>query len=209
MNVSRRAFLGTTVAGVGGGLAGCLGSDSIELEGDDVLPVPVLGDSDADVTVMVFEDFTCPACAQFKRQVHPQLVGQYADPGHIRYEHRDLPIPVDEQWAYAVASAARSVHDQAGDEAFFAYAGEIYGYQNAGYSLDAIETAAADLPVDVDAEAVRADAEDEAYREELEAEAERGADAGVEGTPTVVVNGAEVEPSLSGVTEAIDDELDE
>lgn len=206
MKLTRREFAATTaIAGVG--LAGCLGDDGddIVLEGEDALPVPVAGDPDADVTVMVFEDFACGGCQQFKLQIFPVLEEAYMEPGLIRYEHRDRPLSGTGEWSFPVAGAARSVQDQEGDDAFWEFASEIYTYLGE-YSYDRIETVADDLGFD--GEQVRRDAEEGTYEEELAIERDRAADAGVNSTPTVVVDGSTVELSLEEIQEAIDDALE-
>ncbi|WP_254767706.1 DsbA family protein [Salinilacihabitans rarus] len=210
MDISRRAFAkraAATTALVG--VAGCIGDgddDEFELSGDDVLPPAVAGDPDADVTVMAFEDFSCPHCAQYALGVYPRIEAAYVDPGHVRYEHRDFPIPVDETWSWAVAGAARSVQERGGDEAFWPFVSEIYEHLG-DYSYETI-AAVAD-GVGVDGEAVAADAEEGAYRDDLEAERGRGADAGVEGTPTVVVDGEVTENyEWETIESAIEDALE-
>ncbi len=204
MRVTRREFVATGIASAGiAGLAGCLGDDEggVVLEGEPALEVPVVGDPDADVTVMVFEDFSCPACRDFKLNSFPVLEEAYIEPGSIRYEHRDFPIPAGD-WSWQVASAARSVYDNEGNDAFWAFTSRIY--EDLGeYSYEGIEAAADEL--ELDGERVRRDTEEERYRDELETERERAADAGIGGTPTVVVDGEVVEEDI---IETIDDALE-
>ena len=203
MKLTRRTFVAASTAGVVG-VAGCLGGNGFTLEGESPLPAPVAGDPDADLTVKVFEDFACPACAQFKLQLYPQLERSYVEPGAIRYEHHDFPIPVDEQWSWAIAGAARSVQEQGGDEEFWSFTGEVYRHQN-DYSYDVVESVAAEVGVDGDR--ARNDAEDGTYRSALEAAADRAGDAGVQGTPTVVVDGQIVDSDPASIMDAIEDAL--
>ncbi|WP_312909485.1 thioredoxin domain-containing protein [Natronosalvus caseinilyticus] len=233
MNVTRRRFAalaaGSAVAG-----AGCLGGGDAEGDGngngdgdesdsengdgngngngngsdvdeDDLLEIPVIGDPDADVTVTVFEDFGCGHCAIYHTEIFPDIKEAYVDAEQIRYEHRDFPIPVQEEWSYAVASAARSVQDQEGDEAFFEFTGEIFTHWSDGYSYDLIEQVASDLGFD--AEQVRADAEDVTYRDGLEAERAHGMELGIDATPWIVVDGERVEADTAAIVGAIDEAL--
>ncbi|THE63472.1 disulfide bond formation protein [Salinadaptatus halalkaliphilus] len=198
MNLTRRGLLGTAAAAGTGIAAGCLGSE-------DAPDPPVAGDPDADVTVAVYEDFSCPYCRDFKLEVFPQLEEAYLDSGAIRYEHRDFPIPVDDTWSWAVASGAREVFESDGDDAFFSFAGEIYEHQN-GYGYDTIESVADDL--DLDGPSVREAAEDETHRDTLEADRSNGESNGVGGTPTVFVDGDIVDLeaiAFDPVAAAIDD----
>ena len=195
VQLDRRAFL---AAAAGSTLAGCLGggpgTDGDGSEGGgganagetvESLPPPVQGDPDADVTVMVFADFACPHCASFEAEVLPQIESEYVEPGLIRYEHRDFPIPVDEQWSWAVAGAARSVQDAAGDDAFFGYAKACFSNQSS-YSFDLLGQLAEEE--DVDGERVVADAQAGTYRPALEADRALGRELDLQGTPQVYVN---------------------
>ena len=106
------------VAGVGlaGATAGCL-SNATEDDGTptstgagagDLLPTPVAGDPDADVTVAVYEDYACPHCRTYSEEVFPQVEEIYLSAGTVRYEFHDFPIPVDETVSWQAASAARA-----------------------------------------------------------------------------------------------------
>ncbi|MBP1922489.1 protein-disulfide isomerase [Halorubrum alkaliphilum] len=217
MNHTRRALLAGVAAGGVVGAAGCLGEDGPDTDDtgeydcdldEPVVPDPefraVIGDPDADVVVQAYEDFTCPGCAQFKLQQFPAIREEYIDPGTVRYEHWDFPIPSDEEWAYAVASAARGVGVREGGEAFFAFASTIYESQEE-YNLEAIGSAAETAGDDPCA--AMADALHESARSAIEDDREAGSARGVNATPTVVVNGQAVaEPTAEAVGNAIDAE---
>lgn len=211
----RRAFLTSTAAVGVAGVAGCLGGDGGGGTGQDGdsggtpgedgggaaadgggtvadLPTPVAGDPDAPVTVAVFEDFACPHCRSFATDVHPKLVADYVDPGVVRYEHHDFPIPVHDRWSWQAPSAARAVQDGVGDDAFFDAVDRLFadGWRDgrADYSVEFVETVAAD--VGADPETVATAAIEERYRPVLEADRAAGVERGVRGTPTVFVDGA-------------------
>lgn len=202
---SRRAVLGAVAA-----TAGCLGpsSDSSSPSGTVVesLPAPVQGDPEADVTVMVFEDFSCPHCRDYSLEVLPDLEAEYVEPGVVRYEHHDFPIPVDGRWSWAAGGAARAVQDRVGDDAFFEYAGLLF--ENLGnYSMDLVGSLAEQ--VGADPEAVRRAAETGTYRPVLEADRERGEDMGLDGTPEVYVDGEKTDGAdFDTVAAAIEAALD-
>jgi len=199
-------------AGLAGlcGLAGCLGGGGPSGAGDceivdeptvEELPPPVAGDPDAGVTVMAFEDFACPHCRTYQADVVPTIREEYVDPGRIRYEHRDLPIPVDDRWSWWVASAARGVQDTVGDGAFFDFADRAFERQD-DYSLATVAEAA--RAVGADPCAVQNDAANEVYRPVLERDRSRASDIGIQGTPGVVVDGRVVEASVSAMRSAIE-----
>ncbi|WP_324662215.1 DsbA family protein [Haloarcula sediminis] len=215
---SRRAFIAGGVA-VATGSAGCLsgGEDQSETpelgeiaatstpSGDGRLPSPVAGDPDADVTVAVYEDYACPHCATYSLDVFPQLASEYLEPGTVRYEFHDFPIPVDEAVSWQAANAARAVQAVAGPQAYFEYSEALFGDQS---NLGPNRYAALAEEFDIDGETVRQAATEERYSETVSADKQGGQDRGVSGTPTVLVDGSPVEwqeIAYGPVREAIED----
>ena len=199
MSPTRRSYL-TAVGGAAalGSTAGCLGGSASALpDGCDVgdldsvssLPRPALGPEDAAVTVDVFEDFACPHCQTFTEDVYPEIRSTYVDPGDVQYRFFDFPIPVDDTWSWAAASAARAVQDRADAETFFAFTEGVYANQGRlseeGYQV--VHDLADELGVD--GCTVAAAAEQESYRPVVEADREEGVSREVPGTPAVYVDG--------------------
>ncbi|QKY18259.1 thioredoxin domain-containing protein [Halorubrum sp. CBA1229] len=166
---------------------------------------PVIGDPDADVVVKAFEDFTCGHCASYKLDHFPTVRAEYIDPGEVRYEHWDFPIPVNETWAVPVASAARGVGARNGSEAFFEFATAAYESQGS-YSGEAIGAAAE--AAGADPCAAIADAQFAAYEEASMSDRSEGQSIGVQGTPTIFVDGEAVEGyDAAAISAAIDSAL--
>ena len=179
---------------------------------DGTLPTPVAGNPDAQVTLAVYEDYACPHCAHYNQDGFPELASSYLDAGEIRYEHHDLPIPVANPGSWEAASAGRAVQAMAGDEQFYAFANGVFeNYRqipDGGPSM--YESVATDLGLD--GGAVRSAAENQTYQATVEADRQAGIDAGVQSTPTFVLDGDIVaagwgEETLSTVRSAIDDAL--
>ncbi|SNR32031.1 thioredoxin domain-containing protein [Halorubrum vacuolatum] len=213
MEHSRRTVLAAGVAGVVG-VAGCLGDDApdtpeYDCEGTEPAEPdtdyrPMIGDPESDVLVEVFEDFTCDGCATFKADVFPTIAETYIETEEIRYEHWDFPIPVNEEWAVPVASAARGVGAREGDAAFFSFAETIYEFIG-NYSEDAIGFAAEEAGADPCA--AIADAENRTYATPIGDDRAEGEARGLSATPTVYVNGDEVDPTAEAISTAVDEVL--
>lgn len=197
----RRALLGT--AGVAtSALAGCLGRTA----GSTDVPIPVVGDPEAGVTVASFEDFACPHCRNYHLNVFPDIRSQYIDSGTIRYEHHDFPLPVTSA-SRPAANAARAVQNLADDNAFFEYTKSLFENQRS-LGPDTYASLANDLGLD--GGAVREAATSGEYSNITDADRQNGRERGVRGTPTVFVDGskldsfsyaaisAEIESALSG-----------
>jgi protein-disulfide isomerase len=63
----------------------------------------VLGNPDSSVTVIEYASFTCPHCANFHRNVFPQIEANYIDNGQIRWEMREVYFDAYGLWAALVA----------------------------------------------------------------------------------------------------------
>ncbi|AKH97748.1 DsbA family protein [Halanaeroarchaeum sulfurireducens] len=207
MTNTRRSLLRTGGSLLVVGTAGCLGSggdpetttaesttdEPFELPATvtaDSLASPTIGPSDAPVTVSVYADFACKHCRNFVLDVFPDLRDEYVSEGVVRYEYHDYPIPVDEQWSWQMASAARAVQDQLGAEAYFAFTSGIFDHHGS-YSMDVVDAVAEEVGADPDV--VEQAANEETYRPVVEAEKAAGLEAGVEYTPTIFVDGTNTE----------------
>ncbi|WP_255192505.1 DsbA family protein [Natronobeatus ordinarius] len=208
--MNRRSFL-VAVAGIGvsAPLAGCSGSspdDLADVDADpDQLPTPTLGAGD--VTFDVYEDFGCGGCHQFQAQVFPPIESSLIDEDAVTYRHRDFPIPAHER-SMAMANAARAVQDEtrSGDDpngAFFEYKSRVFAADD--WSDESLAAIAEDVGADPDA--VTSALEEGTYYPTLAADWQRGRDDGVGGTPSVVVDGTEVEDAfdLQEITSAVED----
>lgn len=219
MRQTRRGVLAAIGATTAVGLAGCLGDDTPETSYDcdldepdpvNELPQPAIGETDAPVTVDLYEDYTCGGCAAFATGPFEELLAEFVETGDARFYHYDFPIPVDETWAYPIASAARAVQDTEGDGAFFEFSKGIYERFD-DYSWQVVGDVADD--VGADPCAVIARGHHETYRAVSEAERTAGEAIGVPGTPTIVVEGTIVEYSSPAeaydpIASAIRDHLD-
>lgn len=191
MTPTRRALLGAVGTAGLGSTAGCLGLGLFgptlpDCSGDGVadLDAPQRGDSAAPVRVVAYTDFGCPHCETYVRTVAPRL----SDPierGDVLYVHRDYPIPASGR-SFPVANAARAVQDAAGDAAFWTYYERLFEEQG-DYGTDRLVEYAAGL--DVEEETIGTAVEDLRYCEAIKRDRSAGNDAGVEGTPTVIVDG--------------------
>ncbi len=204
MNVSRRELLAASGTALAAGLAGCSNARSHDCNNEDPgenteAPRAFIGDAESDITVKVYEDFGCPACREFYLGNFPPIRQNYIDEGLIRWEHWDYPIPAS-NWSEEMASAGRGIVDRQGSSAFFEFAKGAYETQN-DHSFEVI----GDLAEQVGADRCRAitDAEFQTYEPVINADRAAGTDRGIEGTPTVLVEGEPIQPDQIPSTGAI------
>jgi protein-disulfide isomerase len=150
-----------------------------------------LGDPDAPVVIEEFSDFQCPACQFFHDNSLFPVVEEYVSTGKVYYIYRQFPIidsrsTTKESQAAALASYCAAEQDQ-----FWPYHDVLFANQigeNVGGYSEARLMAFADL-VDVDTSEFRDCLREERYRAQLEEDFQRGVEAGVNSTPTLLING--------------------
>ena len=54
----------------------------------------VVGNKDAKITIIAFESLTCSHCANFHKDVYPQLKKDYIDTGLAKIEFRHFPLDI-------------------------------------------------------------------------------------------------------------------
>jgi protein-disulfide isomerase len=195
-SATRRQFLvGLGTTAIMGSLAGCLGGDDAE-----PLPAPVAGDPDGAVTLQVFSDFACPHCRTYHLSVFPTLEMGLLSDGDVRYEHHDFPIPVDQEWSWRSASAARAAQAVAGDEAFWNISEGLYQHQGK-WSASLLEQLGDE--VGADGTAVRRAGMQNRYRNVVQADRTLGEELGVPGTPAIMLDGQLISPSAKAVEQAV------
>jgi len=81
----------------------------IEISLDDD---PLLGDINAQITIVEFGDFQCPFCKRFHQQTLPELKSNYIDKGIVNLVWKDFPIQNIHQNAVASSIAGECADDQ-------------------------------------------------------------------------------------------------
>ena len=54
----------------------------------------VVGNKDAKITIIAFESLTCSHCANFHKDVFPELKKEYLDTGLAKIEFRHFPLDI-------------------------------------------------------------------------------------------------------------------
>ena len=171
----------------------------------------VVGQDDAPTTLTFYEDPQCPICRDFEQQVGDD-VAQAVEDGDVKVEYRVvsfLDAASPNQWSSRAANALMVVQDLAGPEAFAAMHELLFENQPA----EGTEGPSDDQLV---AWAVEAGAPEAAAREGIESgqfdqfvvnATDQMSKDGVNGTPTVAVDGELVEgtpaDSVAAVQEAV------
>lgn len=203
LNTSRRTFLAATGSSVAlAATAGCIGGEN-NGEGPDSLPQPTRGDTSKDLPVLqLFEDYGCPHCLTFDKEYLPRLIEDYVSTGRLVIEYYDFPLPV-RQLSKPAAVSGRVVQDLSDNETFWEYKSRVMDNQQS-LSYELFRTIADDLGLD--GQKVVSLTQGGGYDNIVESDKSYGRDAGVSGTPGLVMdNGSQIEMgSYSAITNQIE-----
>lgn len=193
---TRRIFLAAAAAL---SLAACDNGGATAAEGD-----MSLGRADAPVTVVEYASVTCGACAAFNEQVFPAFKKKYVDTGQVRYVLREFLTPPAE-----VAAAGFLVARCAGEDRYFDVVDAIFRNQQAMFAGGGANIRPTLLRIAQSAglteQQFNACVSDQAALEALNERVEAGVDAGINATPTFVINGRTLEgaPTLANLDAAV------
>jgi protein-disulfide isomerase len=157
---------------------------------------PSLGKTDAPVTVVMFTDFQCPTCSL----VYPilkRVIGEYGD--KIRLVVRDFPLERIHENAFQAAIAANAANAQG---KYFEYKEILYKNQE---SLDTESLKKYAGQIGLDVKKFENDLKDEKFKDEIRNDLSDGKKYGVNGTPSIFVNGYKIRGlSATSFRKAID-----
>ena len=140
---------------------------------------PSRGEQSAPVTIVVFTDFQCPACAA----THPVIDEALKTYGtRVRLVVRDFPLPMHAQ-ARKAAEAANAANAQG---KFFDYINVLFKNQTA-LDVASLKKYAADLGLNTARFNAALDSGE--YAAEVEHDMDDGAQYGVDSTPAIFING--------------------
>lgn len=159
----------------------------------------VKGSATAPVTVVMFSDFQCSACAA----THPVLQKVLAEYGEkVRFAVKNYPLTTIHENALQAAIAAKAAQAQG---KFFEYTEILYRNQNA-LDVESLKKYAVETGLNPSQFAL--DLQSERFAAEVRKDMTDGKIYGVTGTPTVFVNGIKVRVNTADAfREAIDKAL--
>jgi protein-disulfide isomerase len=157
------------------------------------------GPADAKVTVVEFSDFQCPYCTK-AAEMEQKLKEKYSD--KVRFVFRHFPLPFHKE-AFPASAAAIEAQRQG---KFWEMHDKLFANQAAIGRAD-LEKYAGEIGLDV--ERVKMALDTNAHDAQVTADIELGKAVGVQGTPTLFINGARVNDpgNFEAVSKLIDAEL--
>ncbi len=173
---------------------------------EQVEPVP-RGDPDAPVVIEEFVDFQCPSCGRFATQIAPVIKQRYLETGQVQWQFYHFPLVGVFEHGFLAARASRCALDQ---DRFWDYHDVLHarrpGWSTEGDPTGSFVQYARELNLDRRAfeDCLRSDR----HAEDVTAHLQVGISRGVQGTPTIFVNGDPVrELTVSAMEAAIQDAM--
>lgn len=147
---------------------------------------PYEGNANAKVTVVEFADYQCPFCEQFYKTIWPQLKSAYVDTGKIKFVYQDFAFLGSDSNVSAMAA-----HCAADQNKFWQYHDYLFsnqGQENSGWATADHQKQFA-VSVGLNTSQFNQCLDSHKYNQEVTDETAAGKSYGVNGTPTVFVNG--------------------
>lgn len=159
---------------------------------------PVLGESNAKVTIVEFSDYQCPFCRKFWTETFGQLKSEYIDTGKVKFVYRDFPLEGLHPAANIAGQAAECVRSLGGDAAYWQMHDKLFTEQNildsgspngqvtktVQFGAPELKKWAQELGFDIGT-----CLDSGQFVKEVQADTAEGASYGVQGTPAFFVNG--------------------
>ena len=166
-----------------------------------------LGDPNAPVKVVAYEDFRCSACLVYTQNIEPALIQDYVETGKVYYSYA-VYIVIDQDGtdaSYRAANAALCASEQ---NRFWDYHDTLYANQLSEsaslFTDDRLVKMAQNLGLDMTA--FNRCFQARKYAGDIQKDEAQGQSLNITGTPSIFVNGTLV-PNSSLTAQAIDTAL--
>lgn len=156
---------------------------------------PILGDSNAPVTVVEFGDFKCPSCKAWGENIYPQLVSDYVDTGKVKFSYINTLFHGEE--SELASLAAESVYKQNPD-AYWEFHNTLFTEQpsddhhSSWVTIEKILEVASNVS-GIDTDKLKIDIENNSEINEVNKDTELVTEFEVQFTPTILVNETMIE----------------
>jgi protein-disulfide isomerase len=157
-----------------------------------------MGNPAAPVRIDIWEDFQCPRCAEFSRDVETRLMDTYIAPGTVYYVFHQYPFidkNIGGKESKQSANASMCANEQ---NRFWDYHDMLYanwaGEGKGGFSDNRLTTFAETLGLDL--KAFNSCFKANRYKSQIDQDYQAGFSKGVSGTPSIFVNDKEVTPGF-------------
>jgi len=183
------------LGGAGGGSAGDVGEFYSGIPQDGT----TLGESDAPVTLYLYEDFQCPFCGQFDREMFPDLVDDYVRDGQVKVVAETMAFLGSD--SVTAARAALAAGEQNRYWPYHTLLFENQGGENSGYVTDEFLRNLAEQTPGLDVAKWEEERAGDSFIKELGVVQSKAQSQGVNSTPTLVFEGPDGQAKIDNLTD--------
>jgi protein-disulfide isomerase len=158
-----------------------------------------LGNKDAPVTLYLYEDFQCPFCGRFSREIFPNLVDDYVRDGQVKLVSETLAFLGPD--SVTAARAALAAGEQNRYWPYSTLLFEKQGQENSGYVTDDFLRGLAEDTPGLDVGKWEDQRAGNSFTKELQAVQSRAQDSGVNSTPTLIFKGPGGQAKIDRLTD--------
>jgi len=151
---------------------------------------PLLGKDNAKVTIVEFADFRCPFCEKFFTDTESQIIKDYVDTGKAKFAFRNYAFLGPASVVAANAAECANEQGKFWDFHNYMYKNQPSESDTSMYVTDKLTTIAGQLGMSTDQ--FSSCLSSNKYDKNASADLADGQKAGVNGTPTVFINGISV-----------------
>ena len=182
-----------------GGPGGGSGGGADELYAGIPQDGTTLGKDDAPITLYLYEDFQCPFCGQFDREMFPDLIDDYVRDGQVRVVAETMAFLGPD--SLTAARAALAAGEQNHYWPYHTLLFENQGGENSGYVTDEFLRDLAEQTPGLDVKKWEEDRAGNSFVKELKAVQSKAQAQGVNSTPTLIFEGPNGQATIKNLTE--------
>ncbi len=164
----------------------------------------IRGTAENPVTIVVYADFQCPACAT-ENQTVTRIWPSIRDKAHLIFRHFPVTSTHPHAWTASLYAEAAGKQDRFWEMHDYLFATQAIW---AGLSEVEGEFDSYALELDLDLEQLHGDIESDEVVQKVRNDQRGGNSAGVRSTPTLFINGRMIaQPTASRIREVVDEEF--
>ena len=165
--------------------------DMAKLLEEGALPDQAEGPADAPVTIVEYASMTCPHCAHFHEATFPALKEKYIDTGKVRFILREFPFDPRAEAGFMLARCAEGK--------YFPMVDVLFKQQENWAAVQDARTALLNIAklAGFTQESFEACLTNQKLLDDVRAVRSRGAEFGVDSTPTFFINGKKYPGAMS------------
>jgi protein-disulfide isomerase len=152
--------------------------------------LPLLGNKDAQVTIIEFSDFQCPFCKKYFDDNHAQLIKKYVESGKVKFAYRHFPLASIHPHAQKSAEASECANEQ---NNFWGYHDLLFKEQDAWSPLTNDEVLSKFVEyadqLGMNSDQFRSCVESDKYKAAVDEDTAVAGEIQVDATPTLFING--------------------